>query len=508
MTEWPPGSCRARRAVSRCAGSWRGRIRPRRLRLVDHHEAHAAGAAWASGFPVCASLTIDGLATALRRPSPASGTGGWTRVAASPARHSLGVFFEHVTNLLNMRELEDEGKVMALADYAAPIADADNPLLRVDSRPRRSHRDRVARPCAAARRSRRFTGGRANEQFAYMAQRVVEHVCVALARDAVRLTGLLAPRARRRRRFEREGDAPRQAAAGSRGPLRLPAHGRWRACAWRRRARGGREPATACSSISVGSISGLVTTSPPSRRRCATPGSRRRRAESAGRGRGSARRRAHRDVVPGAHGVRAARAWPSQRAGAAGPARPARSAQPGAEAPGAGTSRSARACSRARRRGCSRLDGRREPVHDDGVPGRARAPRRTGRRHRVSTEPAGRNSSPDDEAERVRANCCVRARRRWGIGAVLNTSFNIHGEPLVCTPREAVDVFLRSGADALAIGPFLVQPARAWIDSPDPAIWPMLVRVRGLRDRRGSRRWSRWLAGCLAPPTEPCCGSS
>jgi carbamoyltransferase len=40
---------------------------------------------------------------------------------------------------------------------------------------------------------------------------------------------------------------------------------------------------------------------------------------------------------------------------------------------------------------------------------------------------------------------------------VLNTSFNIHGEPLVCSPAEAVDVFLRSGADHLAIGPFLVE---------------------------------------------------
>ena len=39
-------------------------------------------------------------------------------------------------------------------------------------------------------------------------------------------------------------------------------------------------------------------------------------------------------------------------------------------------------------------------------------------------------------------------------------SFNIHGEPLVCSPGDAVDVFLRSGADALAIGPFLVtRPA-------------------------------------------------
>ena len=49
------------------------------------------------------------------------------------------------------------------------------------------------------------------------------------------------------------------------------------------------------------------------------------------------------------------------------------------------------------------------------------------------------------------------ARRRWGVGAVLNTSFNIHGEPLVCSPVEAIDMFVRSGADALAIGPFLVE---------------------------------------------------
>jgi carbamoyltransferase len=47
------------------------------------------------------------------------------------------------------------------------------------------------------------------------------------------------------------------------------------------------------------------------------------------------------------------------------------------------------------------------------------------------------------------------ARRHWGLGILLNTSFNIHGEPLVCSPGEAVDVFIRSGADALAIGPFL-----------------------------------------------------
>ena len=135
-------------------------------------------------------LTIDGLGDGLSATISAFRDGRLERVAASPARSSLGVFFEHVTNLLNMRELEDEGKVMALADYAAPIADADNPLL-----PWVRVRDGVIETAAAGTRAApragaRSTGAIPNEQFAYLAQRVVEHAAVALARDAVRLTGL------------------------------------------------------------------------------------------------------------------------------------------------------------------------------------------------------------------------------------------------------------------------------------------------------------------------------
>jgi carbamoyltransferase len=48
-------------------------------------------------------------------------------------------------------------------------------------------------------------------------------------------------------------------------------------------------------------------------------------------------------------------------------------------------------------------------------------------------------------------------RGRLGFGAVLNTSFNIHGRPLVCTPADAVEVLVQSGADSLAIGCFLVE---------------------------------------------------
>jgi carbamoyltransferase len=40
---------------------------------------------------------------------------------AISARDSIGIFYEQVTNLLGMRELEDEGKIMAMADYSYPF---------------------------------------------------------------------------------------------------------------------------------------------------------------------------------------------------------------------------------------------------------------------------------------------------------------------------------------------------------------------------------------------------
>lgn len=43
-----------------------------------------------------------------------------------------------------------------------------------------------------------------------------------------------------------------------------------------------------------------------------------------------------------------------------------------------------------------------------------------------------------------------------GVGMLLNTSFNLRGEPIVCTPDDAVASFLASGLDSLALGPFLL----------------------------------------------------
>lgn len=46
--------------------------------------------------------------------------------------------------------------------------------------------------------------------------------------------------------------------------------------------------------------------------------------------------------------------------------------------------------------------------------------------------------------------------RRTGVPMVLNTSFNVRGQPIVNTPDEAIDGFLSMGMDALVIDRFLV----------------------------------------------------
>lgn len=44
-----------------------------------------------------------------------------------------------------------------------------------------------------------------------------------------------------------------------------------------------------------------------------------------------------------------------------------------------------------------------------------------------------------------------------GVPVVMNTSFNLRGEPIVCTPTDAVRTFFSSGMDALVIGNFVVS---------------------------------------------------
>ena len=47
--------------------------------------------------------------------------------------------------------------------------------------------------------------------------------------------------------------------------------------------------------------------------------------------------------------------------------------------------------------------------------------------------------------------------KKTGVPIIINTSFNVRGEPIVCTPTDAVHCFLKTDIDYLVVGPFLVR---------------------------------------------------
>lgn len=58
-------------------------------------------------------------------------------------------------------------------------------------------------------------------------------------------------------------------------------------------------------------------------------------------------------------------------------------------------------------------------------------------------------------------------KRITGLSCFVNTSFNIHEEPIVCTPSDAIRAFKTGHLDALAIGPFIApNPTRDEHDRP------------------------------------------
>jgi len=47
--------------------------------------------------------------------------------------------------------------------------------------------------------------------------------------------------------------------------------------------------------------------------------------------------------------------------------------------------------------------------------------------------------------------------QRTGCPVLVNTSFNVRGEPIVCTPHDAFQCFMRTEMDYLVIGNFVLD---------------------------------------------------
>jgi carbamoyltransferase len=56
-----------------------------------------------------------------------------------------------------------------------------------------------------------------------------------------------------------------------------------------------------------------------------------------------------------------------------------------------------------------------------------------------------------------------------GFGIIINTSFNVRGEPIVCTPEDAYRCFMRTEMDCLVMGSFLLEKEKqpAWQEKKD-----------------------------------------
>ena len=59
--------------------------------------------------------------------------------------------------------------------------------------------------------------------------------------------------------------------------------------------------------------------------------------------------------------------------------------------------------------------------------------------------------------------------RRTGCPVVVNTSFNVRGEPIVCTPEDAYRCFMRTNIDYLVLWPYLLAKTEqpAWREEGD-----------------------------------------
>jgi carbamoyltransferase len=49
-----------------------------------------------------------------------------------------------------------------------------------------------------------------------------------------------------------------------------------------------------------------------------------------------------------------------------------------------------------------------------------------------------------------------------GVPVIMNTSFNLRGEPIVCSPKDAIRTFYSSGLDFLVLGDFVIAKDRGW----------------------------------------------
>jgi carbamoyltransferase len=198
FSERPSGSAFAKGSIAVYGAALARRLERRfglraPIAFVDHHRCHAASAYFTQAEDGCLVVTLDchgdGLSGTISR---ASG-GRLERIASLPATASLGSFYAAITNHLGFHHHRHEGKVTGLAAYGDPapaLPDMERMIWwdpaarRLGTALGRNQFTAIAR--VGSLLSRRYT----REEIAAAAQRHLERIVVEIVRGALRETGL------------------------------------------------------------------------------------------------------------------------------------------------------------------------------------------------------------------------------------------------------------------------------------------------------------------------------
>ena len=63
----------------------------------------------------------------------------------------------------------------------------------------------------------------------------------------------------------------------------------------------------------------------------------------------------------------------------------------------------------------------------------------------------------DEKTNPLYYNILKEYEKITGLPSLVNTSFNMHEEPIVCRPEEAIEAFEASKLDVLVLAPFLIK---------------------------------------------------
>lgn len=101
------------------------------VEIVDHHHAHGASAFYFSGFSESAILTVDGVGEWATTTYGRAAAGAIDIFEEVHFPHSLGLLYSAITNYLGFEVNDGEYKVMGLAPYGEPaLADAIRSLVK------------------------------------------------------------------------------------------------------------------------------------------------------------------------------------------------------------------------------------------------------------------------------------------------------------------------------------------------------------------------------------------